>query len=356
MEVEGLVRRIEGRLDISLDDTSIYTSPPSTAEVGVDAGPTGQQHGRRRRVRQQMFHSAFSRLRPIAGPYVAAHASSGKAVGGGGDGRLGDDEKASIDNLFVNTRLPSSSAPPTSSATAAAQSLSSAPLRDEFDDDSTLSKYSGMIAGDDGNVAFHDDQDAAGSNPIVLIISGPSGVGKDAVVQLLQDRRRELKFVVTATTRAKREGETDGVDYFFMSKDEFESMLDNDELLEHAVVYGDYKGIPKQQVRDLLRDGNDVVLRLDVQGAATVRGLIPDAVSIFITAESDRALVSRLISRKTEDEDTLTVRVQTAREEFLRIGEFDYVVVNEEGKLSEAADAIAYIVDMEKMRRRSYRI
>ena len=355
-EVEGLVRRIECRLDISLDETSIYASPtPSGAGPGADApGATAaQQHGRRRRVRQQMFHSSFSRLRPEATPSVAAHAGASGPGGGGADGRGGsgsggsggngaaDGRRVSIDNLFVNTRAP----PP---PPAAAPEAAAAAPRDASDD-SQLSKYSGAI--DAGDVGAPAD---ARANPIVVIISGPSGVGKDAVVQLLQDRRRELKFVVTATTRAKRDGEVDGVDYFFVSKGDFESMLERDELLEHAVVYGDYKGIPKQQVRDLLRAGDDVVLRLDVQGAATVRGLIPDAVSIFITAESDRALVSRLISRKTEDEDTLTLRVETARKEFLRISEFDYVVVNEEGKLSEAVDAIAYIVDMEKMWRRSY--
>lgn len=232
-----------------------------------------------------------------------------------------------LDKLFVNFRTSTANANPSTSASAA-----------------TLS---------DARVGFG-DADGAAENPIVVIISGPSGVGKDAVVRLLQRRRPDLKFVVTATTRHRRETEVDGVDYFFVSREQFESMIAKGELLEHATVYGDYKGIPKQQVRDLLALDQDVVLRLDVQGAATVRRILPDAVSIFITAESDKALEQRLVQRKTEDIETLNLRVETARREFTRVAEFDYVVVNEEGQLSAAVDAISYIIDIEKRTKRAY--
>ncbi|KAL3684607.1 hypothetical protein R1sor_002629 [Riccia sorocarpa] len=150
------------------------------------------------------------------------------------------------------------------------------------------------------------DPQSPSPKPLVIVISGPSGVGKDAVIKRLQHVRGDLHFVVTATTRAMRPGEIDGVDYFFMSRSEFQEMIENHELLEHAIVYGDYKGIPKQQVRESMNLGMDVVLRVDVQGAATVRSLLgQEAVFIFLVAESEKALVKRLIERKTETMDKM---------------------------------------------------
>lgn len=136
--------------------------------------------------------------------------------------------------------------------------------------------------------------------PLVVVISGPSGVGKDAVIRRLQEKRPDLYFVITATSRPKRPGEQDGVDYFFVSREEFEAWIARGRLLEHATVYGEYKGIPRQQVEDALARGTDVVLRIDVQGAATVQQLLPGLVSIFLVAESEAELVERLIARKTE--------------------------------------------------------
>ncbi|CAM6087884.1 unnamed protein product [Calypogeia fissa] len=187
--------------------------------------------------------------------------------------------------------------------------------------------------------------------PLVIVISGPSGVGKDAVIKKLQHTRGDIHFVVTATTRPMRPGEVDGVDYYFMSKTEFQEMIENHELLEHAIVYGDYKGIPKQQVREFMSQGMDVVLRVDVQGAATVRSILgSEAIFIFLVAESEMALVKRLIERKTETMDKMLVRVATAREELTRMEEFDYVVVNEEGCLDGTVSLICSIIDAEKAR------
>jgi guanylate kinase len=193
-------------------------------------------------------------------------------------------------------------------------------------------------------------------HPAVIVISGPSGVGKDAVIRRLQELRPELHMVVTATSRGMRPREVDGVDYFFVSTAEFEEMIEQGELIEHAVVYGEYKGIPKQQVREKLAMRTDVVLRLDVQGAATVRGLIPGAVFIFLVAESEASLARRLVARKTETPDKLALRVQTAREETARVSEFDYVVVNADGKLDETAGKLAAIIDVEKMKRGRERV
>jgi guanylate kinase len=194
------------------------------------------------------------------------------------------------------------------------------------------------------------------ANPLLIVISGPSGVGKDAVINRLQEVKRDMHFVVTATTRPMREGEVHGKDYIFMDKAKFEDLIEKGELLEHALVYGDYKGIPKQQVRKALGKGTDVVLRLDVQGAAFIRKLIPESISIFLVAESERALVKRLLARKTEPLDAALVRVETARKETQRIAEFDFVVENPSGKLDETVEKICSIIDAEKVRVKQHKI
>ncbi|GMH33205.1 hypothetical protein BSKO_01039 [Bryopsis sp. KO-2023] len=185
---------------------------------------------------------------------------------------------------------------------------------------------------------------------LVVLICGPSGVGKDSVIRRLQEQRPELQFVVTATSRPMRPGEVDGVDYIFVTKEKFEEWISNGEMLEHAIVYGEYKGIPKKQVTDALAKGTDVILRVDVQGSATVKSIMPEIVSIFLTAGSEAELVQRLVGRKTEDLDKLTVRIKTAQEELARIGEFDYAVVNAQGKMEETVSKLSAIIDVEKMR------
>jgi guanylate kinase len=193
-------------------------------------------------------------------------------------------------------------------------------------------------------------------NPLLIVISGPSGVGKDALLQRMREKKCSFHFVITATTRPIREGEVHGRDYFFVSKIEFAKMMEQGELLEHAVVYGDYKGIPKQQVRQALASGKDVIMRVDVQGAATMRRLVPEAVFIFLTAESEEALVQRLKERKTEEAGQLMLRIATAREEIRRIGEFDYVVLNAEGCLDDAVRQILCIINAEKCRVRQRKV
>lgn len=192
---------------------------------------------------------------------------------------------------------------------------------------------------------------APAPKPLIIVISGSSGVGKDAVVKRLQELRKGIHFVVTATTRAKRPGEVDGKDYFFVSKDEFLSLIEKNELLEYATVYGDYKGVPKQQIRDFMSKGYDIVLRVDVQGAATLRALLGNsALFIFLVAESEVALVKRLMDRKTETREKLLLRISTAREEAKRMVEFDYVAVNAQGQLERTVNLINSIIDAEKAR------
>jgi guanylate kinase len=187
--------------------------------------------------------------------------------------------------------------------------------------------------------------------PLLIVISGPSGVGKDTVIQRMKERQLPFHFVVTATTRPPRNGEVHGRDYFFVSKDEFAAMIENDELLEYAYVYNDYKGIPKQQVREALASGQDVIMRVDVQGAAKIRQLTgTGAALIFMTTVSEEELVRRLRDRKTETPEGLNLRIATARKELERMLEFDYCVVNQDMTLDETVDRIIAIIEAEHSR------
>jgi guanylate kinase len=186
--------------------------------------------------------------------------------------------------------------------------------------------------------------------PLLIIISGPSGVGKDSVVQTMKRRDLPFHFVVTATTRPPRPNEINGRDYFFVSKEEFARMIENDELFEYAIVYKDYKGNSKKQVRDALASGQDVIMRLDVQGAATVRKLAPEAVLVFLTTQSEQELVDRLKSRKTDAAEDLSLRIATAQQELKRAAEFDYVIVNADGCLDETVDTVIAIIRAEHHR------
>lgn len=187
-------------------------------------------------------------------------------------------------------------------------------------------------------------------SPLLIVISGPSGAGKDTVMQRMKERGLPFHFVVTATTRPKRPNEVHGKDYFFITKEEFARMIEQDELIEYAIVYGDYKGIPKEQVRAALASGKDVVMRLDVQGAETVRKLAPEAILIFITTASEEELVRRLQERKTETSEELALRIATARKELQRIEAFDYVIVNSDFHLDQTVDVIRSIIEAEHHR------
>lgn len=188
------------------------------------------------------------------------------------------------------------------------------------------------------------------SPPLLLVISGPSGVGKDSLVEGMKERGANFHFVVTATSRPPRPDEEEGVDYFFVSKVRFEEMIEQDELIEYATVYGQYKGVPKQQVRDALESGKDVVMRLDVQGAKTVKRLIPGAILLFLSASSEDELIDRLKKRRTEDPVQLQRRIETARQEMEQVDRFDYVVINRNGELDAAVDRALEIINAEHAR------
>jgi guanylate kinase len=188
------------------------------------------------------------------------------------------------------------------------------------------------------------------TNPLLIVISGPSGVGKDSVLEEMKSRGLPFHFVITATTRKPRPEEVEGVDYFFLSEDEFAKMIDEGELLEYAVVYQDYKGIPKSQVRKALESGKNVIMRIDVQGAETVRKLAKDALLIFLVPQSEEELINRLKKRNTETKESLKLRIATTRQEFNKIDLFDYIVVNKDDQLSETADMIEAIIKAEQQR------
>ena len=205
-----------------------------------------------------------------------------------------------------------------------------------------------MLEIQDDVTCIYDQQNEP--HPILVVLSGPSGVGKDTTLSLMKRRQLPFHFVVTATTRPRRPNEVEGVDYHFVSVGEFAEMIDADELLEYAVVYGDYKGIPKTHVRNALASGKDVILRIDVQGAATIRRLIPEAVSIFLVAENEEELMRRLRERKTESPDRLKMRIATARKEIQQLQEFHYVVVNRDDCQDETVDKVISIIQAEKCR------
>jgi len=186
--------------------------------------------------------------------------------------------------------------------------------------------------------------------PLLVVISGPSGVGKDTVLQRMKELLLPFHFVVTATSRPKREGEIEGVDYFFVSPDEFLEMIDKNELLEHAIVYNEHKGIPKQQVQDAFASGRDVIMRIDVQGAETIRQLYPEALLIFLSTQTEDELIARLKARRTESEEKLQLRIDSARDELHKVDIFDYYVVNADGQIDTTVDAIVAIIESEHRR------
>lgn len=186
--------------------------------------------------------------------------------------------------------------------------------------------------------------------PLLIVISGPSGAGKDTVIRRMQERNLPFHFVITATTRPPRPGEVHGRDYFFLSKEVFERMIANDELLEYAVVYNDYKGVPREQVRQALTSGKDVVMRVDVQGAATIRKLAPEAVFIFLAPRNAEEMERRLRLRPHDSSEDLSLRLATARRELERAAEFDYIIINADGHLDDTVDTVEAIIRAEHHR------
>lgn len=186
--------------------------------------------------------------------------------------------------------------------------------------------------------------------PLVVVISGPSGVGKDVLIEGMAGRGLDYHFTVTATTRAPRPGEEEGINHHFLSVDEFELAIRDDELLEWARVYGNYYGVPKQQVRDALSQGKHVIIRVDLQGALRIKELAPEALMIFIHPPNMKVLRERLERRGVNSEADIATRLDSAAAEIEQSVAFDRQVVNREGKLESAVEEVIEIVYKESHR------
>lgn len=186
-----------------------------------------------------------------------------------------------------------------------------------------------------------------------MVLSGPSGVGKDAVLERMKRLGSHYHFAVTATTRPMREGEREGEPYHFVARAGFERMIANGELLEWAEVYGNLYGVPRAQVERALGQGRDVLVKVDIQGAKTIRGLAPDAVLVFLAPPSYDELARRLTSRGTEAEDAMRRRLREAEAEMEAASLFDHVVVNRRGELDDAVRQIEALTADERRRRAS---
>jgi len=181
-------------------------------------------------------------------------------------------------------------------------------------------------------------------NPLIVLISGPSGVGKDSVINKLRDNFNSINVIVTVTTRSIRPGEIDGKDYIFVDQKDFERMKTNNEFLEHANVYGNQYGVPKDQVKSALSGGEDALIKADVQGANTIMKLEPSVLSIFIMPESKNDLEKRLTKRMTESKEALKVRLDTAMTEIYQSGNFEFIVYNKEDHIEQTLEEIEKII------------
>lgn len=186
--------------------------------------------------------------------------------------------------------------------------------------------------------------------PILLILSGPSGVGKDSVLERLREIGVSFDFVVTMNSRPQRPGEVDGVDYHFVTSERFEEMIAHEELLEWAQVYGHYRGVPRSGVRQALVSGRDVILRVNVDGAATIRKIAPEAILVFIAPATVDELRHRLYQRHQDTAEEIERRLALAQQEIECVAGFDYIVINREGCLDDTVDQIQSIIIAEKHR------
>jgi len=188
------------------------------------------------------------------------------------------------------------------------------------------------------------------SGALLIVLSGPSGAGKDAVLAGLRASGYPLKYITTLTTRPRRANERDNVDYHFVSKERFQEMLKNDELLEWANVYGNWYGVPRNEVKAALDRGEDVLVKVDIQGAATIKKILPQAILIFLMSPSMEELRARLKQRHTESPAELALRLKAAEEELRQLPFFDYQVVNRGDKVDLAVAEIKAIITAEKSR------
>ncbi len=183
---------------------------------------------------------------------------------------------------------------------------------------------------------------------ILLIISGPAGTGKGTVVNRLVAQSNEFALSISATTRPPRPGETDGIQYYFISKDTFKEKIQKGEMLEYAEYVDNYYGTPKDRITELLNQGINVILEIEVIGAMKVKALMPEAVTVLLLPPSFQTLENRLRGRNTNTEEDICRRLKKAREEISRFNDYDYVVINEDDAVDKAVHKIISIIEAEK--------
>ncbi|MFQ6121680.1 MAG: guanylate kinase [Dehalococcoidales bacterium] len=188
------------------------------------------------------------------------------------------------------------------------------------------------------------------TKPLFIVLSGPSGVGKDAVLTRMRELNYPLEYITTVTTRPRRASERAHIDYHFISMAKFREMIDHNELLEWANVYGNWYGVPKKPVKQALDKGQDTIVKVDIQGAATIKKILPQAVFIFLMPPSIEQLRLRLKQRHTESSFDLALRIKTAEEEIEQLSLFDYVVVNWQDEIDRVVADIEAIITAEKCR------
>ncbi len=199
--------------------------------------------------------------------------------------------------------------------------------------------------------ASHESQSfSLPTKPLLIVLSGPSGAGKDTLLTRMKELGSPLEYITTVTTRAQRAKERDNVDYHFISERKFQEMIKNNELLEWANVYGNWYGVPKQPVKQALDRGQDIIVKVDTQGAATIKKILPEAVFIFLIPSSMEELITRVKQRHTESPFDLALRIKTAEEEIKQLPLFDYIVVNKRDEIDLAASEIKAIITAEKCR------
>ena len=190
----------------------------------------------------------------------------------------------------------------------------------------------------------------AEKRPLFIVLSGPSGIGKDAILTRMKESGYPLAYITTVTTRPRRARERDNVDYHFISTESFQEMISGNELLEWANVYGNWYGVPKGPVKQALDKGQDTIVKVDIQGAATIKKILPQAVFIFLMPASMEELAIRLKQRQTESPSDLSLRTKTAEEEIKQLPLFDYTVMNKQDEIDLAVSEIKAIITAEKCR------
>ena len=188
------------------------------------------------------------------------------------------------------------------------------------------------------------------SNPLLIVLSGPSGTGKDAVLTKMKESGYPLKYIITMTTRPQRAREKNNVDYHFISTEKFQAMIENKEFLEWANVFGNRYGVPRQAVKQALDEGQDTLIKVDIQGAATIKKILPEAIFIFLMPPSIEELSLRLKQRRSESSDNLALRLNAAEDEIKQLPLFDYMVVNRRDDIDTAVSQIQAIISAEKCR------